>query len=817
MLSLAISRRMLSGCLVAALAALAVWAGVCPGVAPGVQLPDDRAYELVSPPQKNGGEVVANTSRTRAAADGGALMFSSLTAFDDAIGTGVATEYLSVRGGPGWVTHAITPRQESQGAEALVFGAEPRYIGHFSQNLERAAFQAWSPLTDAPMVANTSNLYVRDDVREAGEGTYTLLSDCPICVSPISLLSRTAIPAFAGATEGFGNVIFESTLNLARGASGSNKKLYESDHGTLRLAGILPTGAAATRSIAGRGVSVQALSLRVTARPISTDGSRIVFTTPATASAVNGPIYQRIAGRTTVQLNATERTTPRAAQPATYWDMSSDASRVFFTSTEALTDDAPDTVGKLYMWERQPGAETQSVAVSATGGTFTLRFGSATTSAISFDATASAVESALASLVTVGSGNVSVTGGPGDAAGSRPYVVSFVGDFAGVNVAPMTAARALTGGASTATVTTTRPLRNIRFLSLDGRGDDTGNVQGVIGAGDDGRYVYFAATGQLVSGGPTLGVSVGLYAWHEGALRYIGTSVQYNGDRAVMLDGLQVGLLLKQARVTPDGRTVLFNATSGDGLLSVRGGTDYDHGSTCSGGLGGLCQELYVYSPDSDSLRCASCNPTGAAATANAETALRAASGGAASGTYVNRAISDDGRFVFFSTKEALVIDDVNRRSDAYVYDVEQGRPHLLSTGTHPSDSYFLDASANGNDAFFATREKLVGWDVDDAYDVYDARVGGGFPEPLLAPPGCVGDACQGPGAGTPGAGAIGSGAYRGAGNATKDDAVVRPARRARGCRRGKVKKRVRGRVRCVRRASRAKRGTRASTKRRAR
>lgn len=53
--------------------------------------------------------------------------------------------------------------------------------------------------------------------------------------------------------------------------------------------------------------------------------------------------------------------------------------------------------------------EVQSVAIDATGGTFTLAFGGQATSALAYNATAAVVQAALEALVTIGTGNVSVT------------------------------------------------------------------------------------------------------------------------------------------------------------------------------------------------------------------------------------------------------------------------------------------------------------------------------------------------------------------------------------------------------------------------
>jgi hypothetical protein len=105
-----------------------------------------------------------------------------------------------------------------------------------------------------------------------------------------------------------------------------------------------------------------------------------------------------------------------------------------------------------------PTNEQQTVTITGgpTGGTFTLTYAGQTTAGIAYNATASAVQTALRALSTVGSTGATVTGGPGP---STPYVVTFGGLLAGSNIAQMTASAAsLTGGTSPAVaVTTTTP------------------------------------------------------------------------------------------------------------------------------------------------------------------------------------------------------------------------------------------------------------------------------------------------------------------------------------------------------------------------
>ncbi len=92
--------------------------------------------------------------------------------------------------------------------------------------------------------------------------------------------------------------------------------------------------------------------------------------------------------------------------------------------------------------------QTLIVTGSPTGGTFRLRLGAGgvRTSAIVYNAAASAVQAALEALPAIGSGGVVCTGGP---LGSGAVTVTFAGKNAAKNVETLTlAANALTGGAS---------------------------------------------------------------------------------------------------------------------------------------------------------------------------------------------------------------------------------------------------------------------------------------------------------------------------------------------------------------------------------
>jgi hypothetical protein len=622
-------------------------------------LPDNRGWELVSPANKQGADVMIDSGRTRAAqvetaSEPMAMTFASLGAFADVHGAAVGNDYMAIRtaqpGTQGWDTHGITPQMEPLNFFKIVHGMNSSWDDEFSPDLGQGVFMATtSPLTSAPNVADLANLYRRDDLRTPGAGSYQLLSDCPACSSPLPPpIDPRQLPRFAGASADFSHVIFESVYALTPDAPptpssctdlnqgfGCEPHLYEWANGTLRLAGILPDSACgsppciAPESVAGRGASFHTY---YTPHTISADGSRIVFTdiSPADGGDADtmGNLYQRIDGSETVQINASEKTIPDAPQPAAYQDASTDGTRVFFTTGEQLTDQpAPDSP-KLYM----------------------------------YDANAPAGE-------------------------------------------------------------------HLTLISAGHNAEDAPNgVQGVIGASADGHYVYFTSGGQLVAGQPALGSNVGLYEWHDGTTSYIGQEA--GSDEIPDLLPGNWGLFPLEARVSPDGRHLLFVSSSGRGL------TGYQQNDN---------DELYLYSADTHALQCASCNPSGAPANAGARVFQRILKGASGSSSYKNHPLSLDGSRVFFSTAERMVPEDTDGSTDVYEFDSASATLHLISSGESKEDSWFMDASPDGKDVFFTTAEKLTGWDFDGNRDLYDARVGGGLPEPPPPPPSCQGDACQPP------------------------------------------------------------------------
>lgn len=230
-------------------------------------------------------------------------------------------------------------------------------------------------------------------------------------------------------------------------------------------------------------------------------------------------------------------------------------------------------------------------------------------------------------------------------------------------------------------------------------------VQGdVLAASDDlSRFLYAS------SAVPTLVGPLGV--WADGHATTIATrarpiSTPDNGSRRAWVS---------QGRATADGSSFVFQSNS-----PLPGGFNNARGF----------EEVYRYDVAGATLSCLSCAPVGDTAQGNSHVSDNGGTGPATNldgEVRNNRGISSDGSRVFFTTPSALVDRDSNGRRDAYVWDA--GTIRLISSGLSSADSYLLDNSASGDDVFFATKEGLAEVDRDGEYDVYDARVGGGFPE----------------------------------------------------------------------------------------
>jgi hypothetical protein len=188
--------------------------------------------------------------------------------------------------------------------------------------------------------------------------------------------------------------------------------------------------------------------------------------------------------------------------------------------------------------------------------------------------------------------------------------------------------------------------------------------------------------------------------------------------------------------------------------MSTRSLTGYNNSGPCvQDGEAARCPEVFTYDAGAQRIFCASCNPSGEPP--GAERRDPEAVGGGflpsplSQGTYQLRWMSGDGNRVFFDSSEPLVPQDTNGVQDVYEWEragtgscgQESNCIYLISSNLSSEDAFLLDASASGNDVFFTTRAQLVPADRNENVDLYDARVGGGFPP---AAGGCSGAGCNG-------------------------------------------------------------------------
>jgi len=319
-------------------------------------------------------------------------------------------------------------------------------------------------------------------------------------------------------------------------------------------------------------------------------------------------------------------------------------------------------------------------------------------------------------------------------------------------------------------------------------------VEGVVDAGEDGQYVYFVATGVL-SGAPNahgahaVAGEDNLYVVQRGGSpKFIGTLSTVDGSQArpytinYSIGDWQPGLGVRTAEATPDGRHLVF--------MSKQSLTGYDN-VLATGSQEGL-SEVYVYDADTGALTCVSCSPSGESPpfTSRGKTEGGTQEDAAAyvplsmAGSYQMRWMSEDGSTVFFDSAEPLVPQDTNGKQDVYEWERDgsgscgqvPGCVYLLSGGVSESDSWLLDASASGDDAFVITRAKLMPQDGNENFDVYDARIGAIQP---IALPVCSGTGCQGVPAAPPIFATPSSVTFAGVGNFTRSAATKKAKTRA--------------------------------------
>ena len=685
----------------------------CPNQAfrggPAASLPDCRAYEMVSPAEKNGGDVAPVDSFDsrgmpgQSSLDGEDLAFGSKSSFAGPVSSNKRNQYIARRGAGGWNTEAIAPPLEtpgvlnpSLGVNNETYAYSPDLCSSWLNNENQV------PLSGGAQ-SGFNNLYRRADCGP-GAGAFEALTVDPSSEEcHFGPQSEGLAGIFVGASADLAAQVFQTaaplTLGAATGACAAANQIYDLAGGGLHLVSVLPDGTASPlNNQAGSPFYLAQEGFGSMHGAVSVDGSHAFWTVGPNAGF--GAVY--------VRLN------PGAAEST-----------------------AKDGEGHCV-----PGA----------GKACTMALSEPGSPALLLDSSADGEEALLLSK------------------GRLELVASQSGERTQIAAGLPTAKAPL-------------------YLNT-----------GFLGAAADLSRIYFVS-GEALAPGAEEGAN-NLYLYQAGQYTLIGalSAADVGGSRSPV--GLSANA--HDARVSPDGAHLAFVS----GSASLAQSVGYDNAAVQNGEA---AREVYLYDATTGRLSCASCNPSGARPHAligrtylgTTEPPTAALLPIEPSVYHASRPLSDDGSRLFFESYDPLVPTDTNGTWDVYEWEqaghgschegaadyhaLTGGCVDLISTGLDPQPSEFFDADPSGKNVFIRTASSLDPRD-EGAYDVYDAREGGGLPAPG-ALPGCEGEACQSP-PGAPEFATPASEAFEGAGNL--------PAAHPRRCPKGRRKVRRRGKVRCL-------------------
>ncbi len=717
------------------------------------RLPDCRAYEMVSPVDKNGGEVASPSEvLDQATVDGDALTYASGAVFGDPEGAPPVNQYVAERDPEaGWITESINAPRSSVSLLLRGFLESPYKL--FSEDL----CSGWLLQdTDVPLVGGevprgVANLYRRPGLREGcgGAGGYELLSTVfpPGFEPEVEKTTSRYYPMIQGFSADGETSVYRAAGALTSDACATPAEgkgifqVYLSRNGSPgvapRLVSVLPGGeAACTHSSVGTAQFISDDSIQ---RAVSDDGSRVFWTATDDATVPTPPNFQagNEPGKIFLRLNPAE---PQSAfeQATGTGNLKKDSNQV----NAVIATSGQFEVGQAISADGIP-AGTTIVAIEA--GKLTL---SAPATKLKTAAALSAKgcsEPGKACTLPVSAGAEVASG----SAASRYLGAAEDGSVAifqtGEDLYEFDTAKALAGEAPTTLIAP--------------------EVLGLMGTSADASRVYLVSEADLDEGAS--GGEANLYLYRRGVgFSFIATLSGEDLRTSSPPSPIALFPSLRTSRVSPDGLHLAFSSSDA-ALAEATAG--YDNTEVSSGEP---ASELYLYAADSGDLVCASCNPSGARPSGQqvwsgdngaAELWAAARIPGWSSALHPSRALSDDGSRLFFESFEALVPRDTNGKQDVYEWERVESKAEclvdvggelfvaesggclsLISSGQSKSESEFVDASADGRDVFFLTGSSLLPHD-EGFKDIYDARGGGGFPPPPPREPECEGDACRSP------------------------------------------------------------------------
>jgi hypothetical protein len=305
----------------------------------GLVLPDNRQWELVSPPDKGGAKVEPIPPEggvIQAAEGGGAVTYLA----NFAVGAGAQgnpapnyTQLLSARDGAGeWSTQDIATVHNSAFGDKV---GHPTEYQFFSSDLSRGLVD---PKGETPLPPLGEGAEKTIYIREA-DGSYVPLVTSENATSGEKFAGPFFSPEFEGASPDMSHVVLHSEVPLTSGPEVEGPGLYEWSAGALQPVSVLPGGTASGGTLGGRNA-------------ISEDGSRVFW------SGQESLFMRQMTSDETIQLNSVEAGVTGGCVEfqcfsASFQVANHSGSDVLFTEEARLTSNsraeyvAPD----LYMFE----------------------------------------------------------------------------------------------------------------------------------------------------------------------------------------------------------------------------------------------------------------------------------------------------------------------------------------------------------------------------------------------------------------------------------------------------------------------------------
>jgi hypothetical protein len=308
------------------------------GVRYSAELPDCRAYEVVTPVEKGQANILSEGAGAhggepfqQAAEDGEGIMYNIEDALPGDESGPLFGNAVAFPSGDGWLTTLLAGPQLIAEAEVGSVNTFNYYSPNLTcaadetkQPMEKLASGALAPMPAGEVAGEVINLYLWSKATDA----YTLVSNTNPA-NRLGLAEGHASIQVYGVTPDCSRVVFATEYRFLPEAPTGGSGLYEWDEGVLRLVSLRPDGTAtAVANLpSARGSIVGA---------VSTSGARIFFTGISDHGNDSGKteVFLR-EGEQTVEVS--ESKTGRADNEAQFQAAASDGSQVLFLATYGLT------------------------------------------------------------------------------------------------------------------------------------------------------------------------------------------------------------------------------------------------------------------------------------------------------------------------------------------------------------------------------------------------------------------------------------------------------------------------------------------------